>query len=550
MYGRRFQVVTDHRPLQWLMSIKEPTDRLARWALRLQEFDIDITYRPGKINQNADCLSRIPLPDATSQTSIEEPVPKILLMTRDFLTEQAKDKYCTSAREQYTHDRGWHSFDPEEDYVLGNRNQDEPRPRNLEKTIDPRNPDDSDDKSCLEFVELPNGLMGTPDGQILVPESLQLSVLKRFHDSPYAGHLGTQKTIARLKRRYLWPGMTKMIKDYVRNCVICAKRKAIGSSKAPLKPIPPPEHVWQMMAMDIVGPLTPSQEGHCYILVMGEYLTRYMITAPMPNQTADTVAKTFIQSIILQYGVPEKVLTDQGTNFLSQLMDVLHQQLGIERLRTTAYRPCCDGMIERFNRTLGDMIACYVNKQPDKWDRFLPYATFAYNTAVHSSTGYTPFYLMFGREAREPNDVLPPQRLLMVSDENTIFSQMWHDAKDIAKDKLKEAQERQKFYYDKQSKLKSYEIGDLVFLKEMQNAPGKFNLKWEGPYKIIEKKSDSNYKIQLPNEDKTYITHVDRLKLYRPNPTDGASDPKDIVKEPEKLRTTYQKTPSVERKLK
>ena len=517
LYGSKFQVLTDHRPLQWLMSIKEPTGRLARWALCLQEYDIDISYRPGKANQNADCLSRIPVPENENRTSIEEPVPIIFLMTKDFLAEQAKDKYCTSARQKFslTQDR-YSTADtetPERKNYTGRLGT--PRPsRSRSRSQSPAESDSSDEDDHCEFIELQNGLIGTPHGQILVPEALRLKVLQRFHDSPYAGHLGTQKTTARIRRRYLWPKMTKMIRDYVKKCEICARRKAVGSSKAPLKPTPIPEHVWQTMAMDIVGPLAPTTSGNCHILVMSEYLTRYTVTAPMPDQTADTVARTFINSIVLQHGVPEKVLTDQGPNFLSELMDVLYKQLGIERLRTTAYRPCCDGMVERFNRTVADMIASYTSNQPNRWDEYLPYATFAYNTAVHASTGYTPFYLMFGREAREPNDVLPPTRLLIVSDENTIFSQMWHEAKEKAKSNLAEAKERQKHYYDKNTKLVSYNKGDQVLLKEMANTPGKFNMRWDGPYKVIEKKSDVTYKLLELATNKEYVTHVDRMKKF------------------------------------
>lgn len=514
LYGRKFQVLTDHRPLQWLMSIKEPTGKLARWALCLQEFDIDISYRPGKANQNADCLSRIPVPNSDDRTAPEENSPVIFLMTKDFLTEQAKDKYCTSAREKYLIAKGKHETQESErsgHEVAGRLMKYSPR---RSRSGSSSSMEDDSDEDSHEFIELHNGLMGTPHGQILVPEPLRLKILQRFHDSLYAGHLGTQKTTARIRRRYLWPGMTKQIREYVRKCEICAKRKAVGSSKAPLQSMPPPKHVWQTMAMDIVGPLTESTTGNNYILVMGEYFTRYIVTAPMPNQTAETVAKTFIKSIVLQHGVPEQVLTDQGSNFLSELMDVLYKQLGIERLRTTAYRPCCDGMIERFNRTVGDMLASYVSKQPNRWDEYLPYATFAYNTAVHASTGYAPFYLMFGREAREPNDVLPPTRLLIVSNENTIFSQMWHEAKEAAKRNLEEAKEKQKYYYDKNTKLVEYKIGDQVLIKEMANTPGKFNMRWEGPYKVIERKGDVTYKLLHVENQTEYVTHVDRMKPF------------------------------------
>ena len=164
------------------------------------------------------------------------------------------------------------------------------------------------------------------------------------------------------------------------------------------------------MAMDVVGPIPTSARGNNFILVMNKYLARYMIATPMPDQKAETVKNTFSDSVILEYGVPERVLTDQGTNFLSQTMDTLYKQLGIKRLRTTAYRPCCDGRVERFNRTIADMIASYVINQPDTWDNYIKYATFAYNTSVHSSTGYTLFYLLKGFEARELNDVLPAPR--------------------------------------------------------------------------------------------------------------------------------------------
>ena len=148
----------------------------------------------------------------------------------------------------------------------------------------------------------------------------------RFHDSPFAGHLGIKKTLARIQRRFKWPKMAKEIKEYVNKCEMCAKRKAIGSSKAPLNPIPPPDHVWQIMAMDLMGPLTPSgPDNHVYILVMGEYLTRYVTAVSLPNQTAESVAQAFIKNIITRHGVPEKVLTDQGTNFKSDLMASLYK---------------------------------------------------------------------------------------------------------------------------------------------------------------------------------------------------------------------------------
>ncbi len=170
------------------MSIKEPTGKLARWALCLQEFDIDISYRPGKANQNADCLSRIPVPNSDDRTPPEENSPVIFLMTKDFLTEQAKDKYCTSAREKYLIAKGKHETQESErsrHEVAGRLMKYSPR---RSRSGSSSSMEDDSDEDSHEFIELHNGLMGTPHGQILVPEPLRLKILQRFHDSLYAGH--------------------------------------------------------------------------------------------------------------------------------------------------------------------------------------------------------------------------------------------------------------------------------------------------------------------------------------------------------------------------
>jgi hypothetical protein len=171
-------------------------------------------------------------------------------------------------------------------------------------------------------------------------------------------------------------------------------------------------------------------------------------------------------------------------------------------------------MVERVNRTLADIIASYVSEEPSKWSDFLPSATFRYNTAVNSSTGYSPFYLMYGREATEPQGMIKPVRNRDMTDLNMIFSQMWYDAVEKTKEKLEEAKEIQKKYYNRNAKRVEFEVGDNVLLKEMANIPGKFNMRWEGPFSIAERKGNVNYKIISQNGKKLLIVHSDRLKKF------------------------------------
>ena len=150
-----------------------------------------------------------------------------------------------------------------------------------------------------------------------------------------------------------------------------------------------------------------------------------------------------------------------------------------------------------------------------QWSEFLDVAAFSYNTAVHSSTGYSSFYLMYGREAREPDDLIPPVRNRILTDINMIFSQEWYDAIEIAKDRIEEAKKKQKFYYDRNAKRVVCEIGDIVMLKEMAETPGKFNMRWEGPYTVTEKKSNVNYKIVSHDGKKRMVVHADRMKKFQ-----------------------------------
>lgn len=323
LYGPKFTVYTDHQPLVNILKnpLKNETAKVTRWVLQTQLYNMEIRYRPGSSNANADCLSRIPVPAKTYLPPSVTTAP-ICLILENLTTEQGKDFYCKTAREKYDKQLKKRAV-KEEVYskIQGNRKgvrkllkRNTLSPPNHDLTL-PTNPQDSDSEE-EEFKVLDNGLLATRYGKILAPESLRAKILFRYHDNPLAGHLGARKTIGRIRCRYYWPGMVKDIKAYVKQCAICEKRKAVGSSKAPLVPIPPPDRPWQLMAMDIVGPLDLTEKGNTYILVMGEYSTRYMIAAPMKDQTADSIHDAFREKIILTHGVPEEVLTDQGSNFL------------------------------------------------------------------------------------------------------------------------------------------------------------------------------------------------------------------------------------------
>ncbi len=484
LYGRKFTVVTDHRPLEWLMSKKEPAGRLARWALKIQEYDINIGYRSGKTNQNADCLSRIP------KTLIATIIPK---SHTDWSEAQRNDEYCRK--------------------IIESLGKNEP-------------------ELIMQYQLSETNELLDKEHRLVVPVMKRKEVMELNHDHMLAGHLGIAKTIARIRKQFTWPNLKDEVTAYVNGCLTCARRKSYGASKAPLCPMPLVNRVWEKIAMDIVGPIQESANGYKYILVLSDYASRFVFTIPMRDMSASTVARHFVNKVITKYGAPEHVLTDQGTNFLSKLVNEICQLFKIKQLKTTSYHPQTDGLVERFNRTLGDMLACYLNEELEKWDQFLPFVTLAYNSAQQASVKQSPFYLFFGREAILPNEITNITRYHYTEDDGKIYAQKWQQALNFAKKHLLNAQAKQKTYYDKKSKPNKYEVGDLVLLR-LPEAAGKFNNKWEGPFRINKVLLNLTYEIIRLNitsnrQLNKQVIHSNRIKKFIPR--DTSNEPLNLSK--------------------
>jgi transposase InsO family protein len=431
---------------------------------------MEIHYRPGKLHQNADALSRCPVYAIVT--------PKFFV--DDWIIAQQEDKFCKMLMEKQTGKERPDHFGEEDSFKI-----------------------------------LPSGLWATSREKIVVPMEFQKEIMVRYHDHKLAAHMGIEKTLANIRNKYFWPKMARDVRIHVTNCLICAKRKAAKVCKAPLQPFPVAEYLWQRVAMDIVGPVTESYRGNKYILVLMEYVTRYVIAFPLKETTAQTIVKKFIKHVITKEGIPAQILTDQGSNFQSETMAELCKQLGTKQLRTTSYHPQTDGAVERFNQTLGNMLTIHTHNNPREWDEHLGYIVAAYNTTPHSSTGDTPFFLLKGRDAIEPTDLRPPLRNRYLEDQNNVYAQQWQEAIELAKANLIVAQARQKHYYDRNLQECSFEPNDVVLLKILKAQKGKFKMRWNGPYIVIEKLSNLNYLIRHQNDTYPVVVHVNRMRKWR-----------------------------------
>ena len=273
----------------------------------------------------------------------------------------------------------------------------------------------------------------------------------------------------------------------------------------------------QLVAIDILGPLPESAAGNKYILVTGDYFTRWMEAYPIPNLEATTVATKLVNELFCRFSIPEHLHSDQGRQFESAIIAEVCKLLKIEKTRTTPYHPQSDGVVERFNRTLIQMLSTCTNEHPVDWEEHLPKVCMAYNTSKQATTGYSPFSLMFGREARLPIDVMYGSDYPETSLPHYVqkLRKVLTEAFERVRDQVGTQQERQQEFYNKRVHGKPHDPGVLVWLFNPAVPRGrakKFHRPWTGPYWILAQLSDSTYRIQNVRNHKVKVVYFDRLK--------------------------------------
>ena len=249
-----------------------------------------------------------------------------------------------------------------------------------------------------------------------------------------------------------------------------------------------------------------------------DYLTKWPEVFATSNQEALTIAKLLAEHIVPRHGVPRKLLSDRGANFLSKLMTELYRLLGIQKVNTTAYHPQTDGLVERFNRTLTDMLAKSAKDNPRNWDKRLPQVLFAYRTSPQESTELTPFMLLHGREAVLPTQdalfpVTPIQGDHYLSELTEKLSSAWK----LAQENIRKAQGKQKRCYDRRAKKVKYQVGDKVLLYMPATCTGelrKLALPNRGPYLIKEIGSSGATIQECKPRSKPILVAINRLRPY------------------------------------
>ena len=299
--------------------------------------------------------------------------------------------------------------------------------------------------------------------------------------------------------------MFQDMQDHCRICIQCQKSSTRTVKKVPLVPLPIMDEPFIRIAMDIVGPLPRSSSGKRYIL---DYATHYPEAVALRTIDANDVAEELLA--LSRVGVPQEILTDQGTNFTSQLISEVYRLLHIKPIRTTPYHP----QTERFNGTLKAMLKKTAAEEGRDWDRLLLYLLFAYREVPQASTGFSPFELLYGRNVRGPLDILKESWEASRKSTESVVSYVLMIQERLAKlrdsvqENLKNAQATQKEWYDRHAQ---NQPGDQVLVL-LPTSTNKLLAEWRGLYSIVRKTSDVNYEIKLTDSRrKNLIFHVNML---------------------------------------
>ena len=534
---RQFIVNTDSQALKYLRNLKTPTGIWFRWLEELSSYDFLVRHRPGKENLNADALSRSehhPEPTAEEVAEQEREFgPQLLRAIKELEEEeQAKELESETPAVRRLHRVGEElsrevlERTQEEDEVLGQVRHWVERGQRPEKSSLRRGDNDLlIYHQLFDSLQIRDGLLyykarlnsqaGDEVWRLVLPREKAGIAFDWAHKHPTAGHFGVTATNRRAVSRFYYPGMTLDLKRQVRSCDSCiAKQTRMDTHAGVHRPLATGA-VGQEVFIDLIGPLPVTPENMKYALTVEDGFTRHASIYPIPNKSAPTVARTLVEKYLTVHGIPAVVKSDNGREFVNNLMREVGDRLQLTLKTTPVYNPHSN-QVERFHRTLNQMMRVFTEREDVNWPRALPCIMMAYNTKVHQTTGVTPYYATFGREMRLPIDLVvqPPEpEGRSMSQEVDEMAARFRKIYRFMRKNQDAAIRRAASSY--KNRVPNLQEGNLVWYlcpRQVPGKPPKLTDTWLGPYRVVAKANDVVWKITPHTYDgPSIMVHEQRL---------------------------------------
>ena len=535
---KKFHVFTDNMSVRWLKNQPNAKGVIYRWLEELQSYDFDVFHKPGKQNILADSVSRtashLDEPEKQDLKEQSEYVCRLELDDFDLAEYYLSNTGCFGRVQSLTEAMDEMDFSPE---AWKKAQEEDPDLRHILKWLGEGSRPDKATASRhsqltkaylqqFENLEMKNGLLyqtqlmgpvtGTKTWRLVVPESKWADVFAWSHSHMTAAHFGQRATLHRITSRFYWPSMSSYIKREVGLCQGCLAKTQKHNLKdtvhVPLQHGYPNERLF----IDLTGPHNTTTSGNKYILTCEDSFSRYVAATPIPNKEAVTVARALYDTWVCKHGCPSEIGSDNGLEFVNQIIKQLHEAFQIKAITTAPYSPQANGKIERFHRSLNMCFRVIMEKEDGEWDRYVGTACLAHNTKVHSATNLTPYFVFHGREAQIPLDILipspnRPSQTMREFTKSTLnnFTRMYqyvqrHERGVIRRNAM--------LYSGRQTELMP---GDVVwYLSPLRSRfkPTKMTDLWCGPYVVVKKLSPVNVLLKPRDYEGQLVTaHVTRV---------------------------------------
>ena len=458
LYGAEFTIYTDHKPLKSLFLGEVNNTKVQRWAVLISEYGAPIEYRQGKNNIRADMLSRI-LP-------LEQEVAVIdSAQLWSFPPGDNEDESCIP----------WADDELDlQDVVLEQSHMPEyelAQDQDVDRYI-------LTGGVMYDVSDEDGGVKSYP--RLVLPPSCRERVIRRAHFE--VGHQGVSKTLWRIKEAYKWTGMRKHVKALISRCNKCTVFRDTQQRSRP-GTMPVPTYANQILGMDLTGPFELSSGGNRYILVVIDHATGWAEAKPIPTKEEENILNYLDREYFPRFGIPEVIVSDLGGEFTGHTLKTYLSKLNIDHRHTCPYSPQSNGMTERFNRTIKQLIRKLVNNCNSRWEDELGHALFAHRVSTSATTGYTPFYLTYGRRPRAP--VTSMLRELEVSDSSVVSDRLEGLARAFkdATHNTRESRDYNRRLLEKRATKQDIKVGDTVVLKN--NTATQFQQKWHHEFEVI-----------------------------------------------------------------
>jgi hypothetical protein len=354
--------------------------------------------------------------------------------------------------------------------------------------------------------------------QIIIPSQLRINVLQFYHNDK--GHPGAQRTADTIVMKYWWPNFRDEVKDHISQCKFCLRRKPAAGGKIPIQEYTGPDYPWERSHMDLTGPFPMTKAGNQYILVVKCALTRYAEIIAIPNKEARTVAQALVKEIYLRHGSIGTLISDRGTEFTNEIMKNVSIILKVKRISTTPANPRSNGLAENHMRLMKDSLASFCNARQDDWDLWIGVVGYGYATTVNSATGYTPFYMLYGREASTPSqDWVQSIAKITCTDKyiTDLVDRLQYVWTTVGNLKPKQVQTMNDSAHPRKHIIQlEYKEGSFCYLKRVPKRDytdwrdklkykisSKLQTRYTGPYKILRQLSPVLYVANVDGKEKT-----------------------------------------------